>query len=215
FVANQGRDSSQWSIGQFLLVVLLAGVLLWGALWIAVYFRIGQFGQMARWVPGLRPRPADEERTSVFSLRSLFGRLRAFLARLFGGRRRRRAGSVLGATAGDATPLVGAPPVRREYQEMLVAAGRTDAARLPTETVLEFEDRLSPRLEPAAAALSLRRLTGLYSDVRYGERPADADSEVTASAASAAGAVIAALEALPAPESPARGPSGLGVTPAG
>jgi hypothetical protein len=121
------------------------------------------------------PEP-EETRTSLFSWRRLVHRLRARLAGLWARIRGRLVGASCSAAhttnagAGAAGSVL--PPVRQHYRELLLAARRRGLGRRPTETPLEFGDRLRDNLEGAQGD-HLSELTHLYDEVRYGSRPAE------------------------------------------
>jgi hypothetical protein len=120
---------------------------------------------------------ADEEQDSVFSWSHVLAQLRAGLRRLIPRRRRRRtataaAASAAEAGAGFAFTLPEPDSVREVYRRMLVETRTLGSPRRRAETTVELEARLTARVGDPAA-VSLRRLTAVYDDVRYGGRETD------------------------------------------
>jgi hypothetical protein len=128
---------------------------------------------------------SEEEADSVFSWSHLLDQLVAALLRLFGVFRRRQPQAAHGPVAAPAVrPGAGAPPepqevasVRSHYRRVLRAARLAGHGRLPDETPLELEQRLSKAAEGGppdghdAARGALEQLTSLYDLARYGSEP--------------------------------------------
>jgi hypothetical protein len=119
--------------------------------------------------------------------------MRGALGRIVARLRRRAGGAPVAGLAGAVE--VERPPVRQEYREMLAAAAGRGLGRGVAETAHELERRLAGHV--GAASPDLRRLTSMYSEVRYGglepgveeqERATAAAAEVIAGLAAGAGA---------------------------
>jgi hypothetical protein len=138
--------------------------------WVEMLVRIlAAFGVISAIVVGLallftryrhRP-PPGELKESVYNEGRLAADLSDFLGSMLGRFRPR------GSGAARVTE-----PVRRLYFEMLAAGEARGVQRQPADTPLD----LSPRLQTTFASATPGEITGLFDDVRYGERlPAEAE----------------------------------------
>lgn len=203
------QDGTGWPIGRYLSLMLILLPVIGGAAWLVARLR-PSWGGVLR--PDRLPRGAgdDAERSSVFAASTLWGRILAFLRRLFGrlvpGARARSSAALAGGPAGRGGD-VALPPVREQYRAVLAAAARWGVERASTETPREFQARLAQRLTETG---DMGVLTDLYSDVRYGDRPATVESGEAQAAAAAARAVITAMGPEPGPPGGRRSRAGAG-----
>jgi hypothetical protein len=150
----------------FLIVTLIVGgVMIGGSRLISVFWHTRAGGI---WLsPGIPdPDGFDGESRSLFGARRMFSRLFGSITRRL---RRHRPGDELATAMAAYHGGEAGPPVRREYREVLYAAGRHGVRRGWAETPLEFEGRLAEHLDAEVSA-DLQSLTSLYTDVRYGDQ---------------------------------------------